>query len=118
MPTLCGMGCCMLWLDERELSFASWGVDFLSEVVLETPAEDTVEEGFTPGAESTLESGGDAKASSASASVTRLVSAGSEDVGPSPNSNFWPRSCNRENSSRDGKRDASSSAAARLTWTS
>lgn len=84
-------------------------------MVLETPAEDTADEGFTPGAESTLESGGDAKASSASASVTRLVSAGSEVVGASPNSNFWPRSCNKENSSREGKREASSSAAARLT---
>lgn len=59
--------------------------------------------------------------SSAKASVTRLFKfPGFELVagGVWPNSNFAPRSCNKENSSKDGNLEASSSAAAVLTTTS
>ena len=115
IPTRCGIGCCMVVLELCGLSFASEGFGFRRDVVLDTPAEDALDEGLIPGVDSTFDSGGDAKASSASAAVTHFVSVGSEVVGASPNSNFWPRSWSRENSSKDGKREASSSAAARLT---
>lgn len=87
MLTLWGTGCCMAGLDDCGLSLASWGAVFLIDVLLERP-DDATDDGFTPGAESTFVSGADAKASSASASVTRLLRVGSEVVGASPNSNF------------------------------
>jgi len=119
MPTRCATGCAMAGADDRGLSFASEGFVFLIDAVLETTADGTLDRGFEgDGARSALVVETEAKASSASACTTRLFKAGSAAVGACPNSNFWPRSCSSENSSRDGKRDASSSAAARRTWTS
>jgi len=79
-----------------------------------------VELGFSVGALSFRVCTGWPKASSASASVTRFCSASClPSAGADwPNSNFAPRSCSRENSSRDGYLEESSSTAAGRTFRS
>jgi hypothetical protein len=87
---------------------------------LDTPIDGVVEDGVVTGGVSAL-GVGNAKASSAKTCVIFLLKASALDsggeVGPSPNWNFCPRSCNNENSSNDGNREANSSAAALLTST-
>jgi hypothetical protein len=90
---------------------------FFREAERDIVVEDIFEDALPFGAASTLVTGGSAKASSAKASVTRLFNVSSlgstgEDA---LNWNFVPRSCRRENSSKEGNRAASSSAAALLT---
>src|SRR4051812_14132087 len=106
--------------DSRAVPFGGWG--FFTETDLDTPAEGAAEDTFVVGADSTLVTGGRAKASSARACVMRLLRTASPlgsavGGGDWPNSNFAPLSCSSENSSREGKRAASSSAAALLTCT-
>ena len=118
-PGLCGTGSRMEGFDTLALSLGA--EVFLTEVDLDTPAEGALDRGFGVGADSVLEIAGSAKASSARACVTFLLIAScfgpGAVAGPWPNSNFWPRSCSNENSSRDGNRAANSSAAALRTWT-
>jgi len=108
----------MVGVELRGVSFTPYGLGFLLEAVLDTLAEDTLDEGLDAAGSDFAAGDGEANASSARASTTRIDSAASVLVMVSSNSNFWPRSWSREKSSSDGKRAASSSAAARRTWTS
>ncbi len=80
IPTCCGVGCIIVGFDVLGPSFGSTGLDFLTEVDLETTAEDKLVAEFDAGADSTFVIGGVAKASSARASTTRLESEGSGGV--------------------------------------
>jgi len=114
----CGVGWCITEvLDDRAGSFVpSYGFD-LEEEGLVTFAE-AIFVGLAVGAGSVVLIG-KPKASSASASVTLLFkgSGTGSALGGGAKSNFAPLSWSNENSSKDGKRAASSSAAALRTCT-